>query len=236
MISDYWFGEVYSNLPEPKSMWVGDDMITTKNELNIPSLMMSGISKSFPGVRALSRVDFKLRSGEIHALMGENGAGKSTLIKVLTGVYPMDEGTVRLVGRPVTIKSPQDAQKHGISTVYQEVNLCPNLTVAENLFLGREPRFMGLISWRQMNLKAAELLRELNILASPTAQLDSYSIAIQQMIAIARAVNTECRFLILTSPLSSGRRRSEKNLRADETTQRKRRRNHFYHAFFGAGL
>lgn len=184
-------------------MWVGDDMITTKNELNIPSLMMSGISKSFPGVRALSRVDFKLRSGEIHALMGENGAGKSTLIKVLTGVYPMDEGTVRLDGRPVTIKSPQDAQKHGISTVYQEVNLCPNLTVAENLFLGREPRFMGLISWRQMNLKAAELLRELNILASPTAQLDSYSIAIQQMIAIARAVNTECRFLILDEPTSS---------------------------------
>ena len=178
-------------------------MNTTKNEQNSPSLIMSGIGKSFPGVRALNQVDFKLRRGEIHALMGENGAGKSTLIKVLTGVYPMDEGTVRLDGHTVSIRSPQDAQKHGISTVYQEVNLCPNLTVAENLFLGREPRSMGLISWRQMNLNAAVLLGELNISANPTAQLDSYSIAIQQMIAIARAVNTECSYLILDEPTSS---------------------------------
>ncbi|MBN1775939.1 MAG: sugar ABC transporter ATP-binding protein [Clostridiales bacterium] len=164
---------------------------------------MTGIGKSFPGVRALNQVDFKLRRGEIHALMGENGAGKSTLVKVLTGVYPMDEGKVRLDGVPVVIRSPQDAQKHGISTVYQEVNLCPNLSVAENLFLGREPRSMGLIDWRKMNLKASELLQKLNISANPTAQLDSYSIAIQQMIAIARAINTECAFLILDEPTSS---------------------------------
>lgn len=178
-------------------------MNTMKYEKNSPSLTMNGIGKSFPGVRALNNVDFKLRCGEIHALMGENGAGKSTLVKVLTGVFLMEEGSVRLEGEPVVIRSPQDAQKHGISTVYQEVNLCPNLTVAENLFLGREPRKMGLIDWRQMNRKASKLLQGFNILADPTAQLDSYSLAIQQMIAIARAVNTECKFLILDEPTSS---------------------------------
>jgi monosaccharide-transporting ATPase len=166
-------------------------------------IKMIGIGKSFPGVRALNNVDFKLSCGEIHALMGENGAGKSTLVKVLTGVYPMDEGSVELNGKPIVIRSPQDASKYGISTVYQEVNLCPNLTVAENLFLGREPLKMGLIDWKQMNRKAAELLGELNISAKPTVQLDSYSIAVQQMIAIARAINTECKFLILDEPTSS---------------------------------
>ena len=170
---------------------------------NKPSLIMEGIGKSFPGVRALNHVGFKLRRGEIHALMGENGAGKSTLIKVLTGVYLMDEGSVTLDGKPIVIRSPQDAQKHAISTVYQEVNLCPNLTVMENLFLGREPRKMGFIDWRTMNRKAEELLQELNIYADPTAQLDTCSIAIQQMIAIARAVNTKCKFLILDEPTSS---------------------------------
>ncbi len=174
-----------------------------KQEQNNPSLMMNGIGKSFPGVRALNNVDFLLRRGEIHALMGENGAGKSTLIKVLTGVYLMDEGSISMDGNPVVIRSPQDAQKHGISTVYQEVNLCPNLTVAENLFLGREPRTMGLIDWKKMNRKAAILLKELNVSADPAVQLDSYSIAIQQMIAIARAVNTDCKFLILDEPTSS---------------------------------
>lgn len=178
-------------------------MNTMKNNQNSQSLTMYGIGKTFPGVRALNNVDFKLRSGEIHALMGENGAGKSTLVKVLTGVYPLEEGTVKLEGAPVVIHSPQDAQKHGISTVYQEVNLCPNLTVAENLFLGREPRKLGLIDWRQMNRKSTELLQKFNITADPTAQLDSYSIAIQQMIAIARAVNTKCKFLILDEPTSS---------------------------------
>lgn len=178
-------------------------MDVKKYDKNIPSLVMSGIGKSFPGVRALNNVDFRLRRGEIHALMGENGAGKSTLVKVLTGVYPMDEGSVTLDGEPVVIRSTQDAQKYGISTVYQEVNLCWNLTVAENLFLGREPRKMGLIDWKQMNREAAELLKELNITADPAAQLDSYSIAVQQMIAIARAINTDCEFLILDEPTSS---------------------------------
>lgn len=178
-------------------------MEIVKHEQTSSSLTMTGIGISFPGVRALNNVDFKLRRGEIHALMGENGAGKSTLVKVLTGVYSMDEGSIRLDGNPVTIRSTQDAQKYGISTVYQEVNLCWNLTVAENLFLGREPRTLGLIDWRKMNRQAAKLLQELNIAADPAAQLDSYSIAVQQMIAIARAVNTKCKFLILDEPTSS---------------------------------
>ena len=174
-----------------------------KRQPDAPVLTMRRIGKSFPGVRALHQVDFTLHQGEIHALMGENGAGKSTLIKVLTCVHPMDEGSVCIQGTPVVIRSPQDAQRHGISTVYQEVNLCPNLSVAENLFLGREPRTLGLISWRQMTAKAAELLAQLHIAASPTAQLGNCSIAIQQMIAIARAVSIHCKVLILDEPTSS---------------------------------
>jgi len=166
-------------------------------------LKMTGIRKSFPGVRALNCVDFTLRRGEIHAIMGENGAGKSTLIKVLTGVYSMDEGNVSVMGNRVRLSSPQDAQKHGISTVYQEVNLCPNLTIGENLFLGYEPRTAGLINWRKMYSKAAELLQKLNISISPTVQLDTCSIAVQQLIAIARAVSIDCKVLILDEPTSS---------------------------------
>ena len=127
-------------------------------------LSMKNISKTFPGVKALSNVDFTLRKGEIHALMGENGAGKSTLIKVLTGVYDLQEGQILMEGgKDIVNHSPQDAQKNGISTVYQEVNLCPNLTVAENLFIGREPRKCGMIDWRTMNRKSAELLKSLDI-------------------------------------------------------------------------
>jgi len=171
--------------------------------MNNNVLEMTGIKKSFPGVLALNNVDFTLRRGEIHAIMGENGAGKSTLIKVLTGVYSMDEGNVSVMGKHTRINSPQDAQRHGISTVYQEVNLCPNLTVGENLFLGYEPCTAGFINWRKMYDKAAELLQKLNITISPTAQLDTCSVAIQQMIAIARAVSIECKVLILDEPTSS---------------------------------
>lgn len=119
-------------------------------------LSMKDISKTFPGVKALSHVDFTLRKGEIHALMGENGAGKSTLIKVLTGVHEFENGTIHIDGisEAIVNKSPQDAQSRGISTVYQEVNLCPNLTVAENLFIGHEPRKLGMIDWRTMNKKS----------------------------------------------------------------------------------
>lgn len=157
-------------------------------------LSMRDISKTFPGVKALQHVDFTLRKGEIHALMGENGAGKSTLIKVLTGVHSLDGGEIRIAGSdaPIINKSPQDAQNHGISTVYQEVNLCPNLSVAENLFIGREPRKFGFIDWHTMNKKATELLKSLDIDARATDKLEECSLAKQQMIAIARAVDMKC--------------------------------------------
>lgn len=168
-------------------------------------LSMKKISKTFPGVKALEEVDFTLRKGEIHALMGENGAGKSTLIKVLTGVYEMDEGEIYLDGntKPTVNHSPQEAQKNGISTVYQEVNLCPNLTVAENLFIGREPRRHGLIDWKTMNKKSEELLKGLDIDVNPSILLQECSLAIQQMIAIARAVDMKSHVLILDEPTSS---------------------------------
>src|SRR4029453_18396367 len=123
-----------------------------------PVLTMTGVSKQFPGVRALSDVDFRLFPGEIHALMGENGAGKSTLIKVLTGVYPIDAGSMTLDGAPVSFGSPLQAQQGGVSTVYQEVNLCPNLSVAENIFIGREPRQLGRIQWSEMRRRSRALL------------------------------------------------------------------------------
>jgi len=164
-------------------------------------LEMEGISKSFPGVKALDTVDFALRRGEIHAVMGENGAGKSTLIKVITGVYEKDAGRIVLDGSSIHFKSPQEAQNSGIGTVYQEITLCPNLTVAENLFIGRgRTPFVG---WKHMNEKASQLLESLGIPASPTQELTSCSLAIQQMIAIARAVDMDCKILILDEPTSS---------------------------------
>ena len=166
-------------------------------------LEMRGICKSFPGVRALQNVDFTLQEGDIHALMGENGAGKSTLIKVLTGVYEKDEGQIFLKGldKPAVIHSPQDAQNLGISTVYQEITLCPNLTVAENMYIGRT-KGMGQ-NWKKMNAGANKILQSLGIPATATQQLSSCSIAVQQMIAIARAVDMDCKVLILDEPTSS---------------------------------
>ena len=168
-------------------------------------LEMRHIYKTFPGVKALQNVDFTLKKGEIHALMGENGAGKSTLIKVLTGVEEFETGQIMIDGfdQPVVNRSPQEAQQRGISTVYQEVNLCPNLSVAENLFIGREPRKGGLIDWKTMNKRASELLKSLDINADVTQTIDHYSIAIQQMIAIARAVDMSAKVLILDEPTSS---------------------------------
>ena len=166
-------------------------------------LEMKNIHKSFPGVRALQAVDFTLCEGEIHALMGENGAGKSTLIKVLTGVYGKDEGQIFIKGKDgeVSIKSPEEAQRVGISTVYQEVTLCPNLTVAENMFIGRGNNVIQ--NWKKMNSDTTKLLEALDIQASATQELSSCSLAVQQMIAIARAVDMDCKVLILDEPTSS---------------------------------
>src|SRR5512146_3012963 len=126
-------------------------------------VVMKGIHKSFPGVQALENVDFSLNKGEIHALIGENGAGKSTIIKVLTGVDQPDKGTITIDGHKTTIRSPEHAQTLGISTVYQEVNLCPNLSVAENILIGREPMKWGSIDWKTMNTRARKILRGLDI-------------------------------------------------------------------------
>ena len=166
-------------------------------------LEMRNIDKVFPGVRALSNVDFTLHAGEIHSLMGENGAGKSTLVKVLTGVYPKDGGTIHLDGREISPKTPKEAQEEGISTVYQEVNLCPNLTVAENIFIGREPRRFGFIDWKEVNRRSVELLQKLDVDIDVNKTLDNYPVAIQQMVAIARAVDVDAKILILDEPTSS---------------------------------
>ena len=177
-----------------------------------PVLQLRGISKQFPGVKALNNVALDLYPGEVHTLMGQNGAGKSTLIKVLTGVYAPDAGTIVMEGREIRPASTQDAQRHGISTVYQEVNLCPNLSVAENIFIGRYPRrfgipglpgIPGMVDWRAMRVQAALLLEQLEVRIDVTAQLSSFPLAIQQMVAISRALNISARVLILDEPTSS---------------------------------
>ena len=169
-----------------------------------PALLeLQHVSKAFPGVRALAGVDFSLRRGEIHALMGENGAGKSTLIKTLTGVYRRDEGHILVDGAPVDFYAPFEAPLAGISTVYQEVNLIPTLSVAENLSLGREPQSWTGIDWRSVRNRARTALGRLDLDLEVDLPLSAYSIAIQQMVAIARAVDVEAKVLVLDEPTSS---------------------------------
>ncbi|MDX1870808.1 sugar ABC transporter ATP-binding protein [Mycolicibacterium sp. 120266] len=166
-------------------------------------VQMRDIGIEFPGVKALDGVDFRLLPGEVHALMGENGAGKSTLIKALTGVYPIDSGQILLDGVPRSFGSPRQSQEAGISTVYQEVNLCPNLSVGENILLGREPRRWGRIDYRALHRRAAELLTELELTIDPRSRLGSHPIAVQQLVAITRATAAKARVLILDEPTSS---------------------------------
>lgn len=166
-------------------------------------LEMSGVRKAFPGVLALDNVDFQAESGEVRALMGENGAGKSTLIKVLTGVHPMDEGVVRLDGQLVQPRTPSHAQELGISTVYQEIDLVPNLTVAENICLGREPRRFGALQWREMYRRAKGAVQRLGIDVDVAKILGDCPIAVQQLVSIARAVDRDARVLVLDEPTSS---------------------------------
>ena len=168
-----------------------------------PVVEVRGLSVEFPGVKALQGVDLRLFPGEVHALMGENGAGKSTLIKALTGVHRPNAGEIRLGGEPVAFTGPGQAQDAGISTVYQEVNLCGNLTVAENILLGREPRRLGRIDGRATRRRAAELLGRMGLDIDPGSELNTHPIAVQQLVAIARAVAVDCRVLILDEPTSS---------------------------------
>ncbi len=166
-------------------------------------LEMKGIEIEFPGVKALDKVDFSVNAGEIHALLGENGAGKSTLIKCLTGVHHMDAGTILFDGKEIRPTSPQEAFSIGISTVYQEINLCPNLTVAENIFVGRQPMKGGMINWKEINRRAKELMSRFHMDIDVTRPLNNYSTAIQQMVSIARAVDIDAKILILDEPTSS---------------------------------
>ena len=168
-----------------------------------PIVAMSGITIRFPGVLALDGVDFTLNAGEIHALMGENGAGKSTLIKALTGVYPIHAGEILVGGVPRSFASTADAQAAGISTVYQEVNLLPNLSVGENVMLGHEPRRGGGIDWRATHAEAARHLSNLGVDIDTQSLLSSHSIALQQLVAISRAMVTDSQVLVLDEPTSS---------------------------------
>jgi len=169
----------------------------------VPVLEMQAIDKSFVGVHALQGAHLRLFAGEIHGVMGQNGAGKSTLIKVLTGVHPADAGTIRLGEREIRPQSPQEAQALGIATVYQEVNLCPNLSVAENILAGRMPRRWGWIDWPAVRRMARASLEQLEIDVDPDRLLGEYPIAVQQMVAIARAVGMDARILVLDEPTSS---------------------------------
>lgn len=178
-------------------------MSPTNGEEARPVVEMKGIGVVFPGVRALDGVDFSLRAGEVHALMGENGAGKSTLIKALTGINSLASGTITVLGEDYRPSGPEDAEDHGIATVYQEVNLCPNMTVAENVMLGHEIHKGPFIDWRATRRVAAENLRRMHLEIDPRSQLSSHTIAVQQLCAIARALVSDAKVLILDEPTSS---------------------------------
>lgn len=166
-------------------------------------LHMEHITKHFTGSIALSDAYIHVARGEVHALIGQNGAGKSTLIKVLTGVYRCDEGTILFDGRTDFFPSPQQAQREGISTIYQEINLVPFRSITENIFLGREIFHWGLLDWRKMHVEASTLLERLHLSLDVTKPLNSYNIAIQQMVAIARAISFKSKLVIMDEPTSS---------------------------------
>ncbi|MCS7220410.1 MAG: sugar ABC transporter ATP-binding protein [Anaerolineae bacterium] len=166
-------------------------------------LRMENISKAFPGVQALDNVNLDVRVGEILGLIGENGAGKSTLMKILSGVYPMDSGRLYLRGRPIQIQNPHHAQQLGISVIYQEFNLMPNLTVMENVFIGREPTRFLFVDRRQLQRRTRELLDRLGVHLSPTAVVRDLSVAEQQMVEIAKALSMEVQVIIMDEPTSA---------------------------------
>src|SRR5579859_3035401 len=178
-------------------------------------LEMTGISKSFPGVKALDGVDFHLRKGEVHALIGENGAGKSTLIKILTGVHSKNSGTIKLNGEEIAPTSSLEAQQFGISSIYQELNLIPSLSVAENIFIGREPKTrFGLIDWKKVESQARELLVRAGLTETldVTRPLSRYGTSIQQMVAIARAISIDAKVIVMDESTSSLNEKEVKSL------------------------
>ncbi|OQY33750.1 MAG: sugar ABC transporter ATP-binding protein [Spirochaetaceae bacterium 4572_59] len=167
-------------------------------------LKMTGVSKEFPGVKALNNVDFYIRKGEVHSLMGENGAGKSTLIKILTGIYTKDSGTIELNGRQMSPQNVLEAQAAGISTIFQELNLIPDLSIAENIFLGREPKDrFGKIQWKKIYVKSTEALKDLGINIDVQLKLKDIGAAIQQMVALVRALDINANLVVMDEPTSS---------------------------------
>jgi ribose transport system ATP-binding protein len=166
-------------------------------------LELSGISKSFPGVKALDDVSFSLKAGEVHALLGENGAGKSTLMKIISGIYQRDSGSYRLEGHEIDELTPKKAQELGIAIIHQELNMCTDLTVAENMFLGREAHARGVIRQREMDRQAAEILRKLKIDIDPRTVVKKLPVSKQQMVEIAKALSTNARILIMDEPTSA---------------------------------
>jgi simple sugar transport system ATP-binding protein len=177
--------------------------MSNNSDVRSPLLEVKGLTKSFTATQALSDVDFTLYPGEVHAVLGENGAGKSTLIKLITGVYRKDTGIILIEGQEVEPHSPREAQELGISAVYQEINLVPTLSVAENIFLGRQPMFFGFVNMRAANRKADELLKNFGIDIDVTRNLSTFSIAIQQIVAIVRGIDLSAKVLILDEPTSS---------------------------------
>ena len=166
-------------------------------------LQMSGISKTFPGVRALEDVDLYVRAGECLALVGENGAGKSTLMKILSGVYEADEGTVAIDNKPVIPKNPHHAQQLGVSIIYQEFNLFPNMSIEENIFIGREPNRTGFVDRRQLRDSAMQFLSQVGVHLDPRAMVRDLSVAQQQMVEIAKALSYNARIVIMDEPTSA---------------------------------
>ena len=175
-------------------------------------LELKGITKIFPGVKALNNVQFQLKPGEVHALMGENGAGKSTFIKVITGVHKAEEGEMFLYGQKVDFKGPKDAQAAGIAAVYQHPTSYPHLTVAENIFMGHEIIKHKMIQWKAMNDEANKLLKELNADFTATAEMGTLSVAQQQMVEIAKALSTHAKIIILDEPTAALTRRESEEL------------------------
>jgi len=168
-----------------------------------PLLRMTGISKRFPGVQALDNVDFEVAPGEIHALLGENGAGKSTLLKILSGAQKPDAGAISFAGEEIALASPHDAQKLGIVTIYQEFTLAPNMTIAENVFIGREPGPRPFINWRRMAADTRAITERLGLEVRPMALVRDLSVAEQQMVEIARALSMRSRLIVMDEPTSA---------------------------------
>ncbi|MBI2247568.1 MAG: sugar ABC transporter ATP-binding protein [Armatimonadetes bacterium] len=172
--------------------------------MDVPLLVMTGIGKQFPGVRALQDVQFQVLAGEVHGLVGENGAGKSTLMRILGGIHQRDAGEIRLRGRPVEIRSPIHARTLGISIIHQELNLVPALSVAENIFLGRAPRRSGgLVDWREMYVRAGRLLADLGVPIDPRRRVSQLTVAEQQLVEIAKTLSVDAELVIMDEPTAA---------------------------------